>query len=77
MVNPIVAPFEGRPMGLYAVRVGHASDELGDAVLDALMGSGEALVGPGLVGVDHRVGVGVLPYEVLEGPGVRVLDHLG
>ena len=54
-----------RPKALDPVGVRHAIDVFADGVLDALMRVGDAFGGCGVIGVDHRVRLGILGHEVL------------
>ena len=76
MIHAVIAAFQACPVGLHTVGVRHAPNVLGDAVLNGLMGTGNALIGPRIVGIDHRVRLGVALYEPLQCRRVGRFDNL-
>ena len=76
MVHAVVTALEAGPVRLHAVRVGHAPYVLAHIVLDRFVRPRHPPIGPGIVGVDHRVRLGVALHKPLERRRVRCVDNL-
>ena len=71
-----VGALEHRPERLNAIRMGHAVHVLTDAVTDALVLKGHALVGRCIVCVNLGIGRGVLGDKSLQSPSIRIGNNL-
>ena len=77
MERAFMAALEHAPEALDTVGVGHASDVLPDAMCDAFVVAGKALISTRFVGINSRAILYATHDETLKRLGVRILDHGG